>query len=322
MISFLDVGLMATLGTSGIDVFPLSLGGNVFGWTSDQDTSFEVLDQYVTGGGNFVDTADGYSAWVPGNSGGESETIIGAWLRARGNRDQIVVATKVSQHPQFRGLSASNIAAAADASLTRLGTDHIDLYYAHYDDSATPLTETAAAFDALVRAGKVRAIAVSNYTGARITEWVEIARREGFAVPVAVQPHYNLVARAKYEKDIAPVAAAYDLAVVPYYGLAAGFLTGKYRTEQDLSKSPRGGGAADLLSNGGLDVVDALDKIARDRDVALATVALAWLRARPQVVAPIASARSADQLPALLASATLDLTPAEIAALDAASAEF
>ncbi|XVV16524.1 aldo/keto reductase [Actinoplanes sp. CA-131856] len=313
---------MATLGNSGIDVFPLSLGGNVFGWTSDKDASFEVLDRYVSGGGNFVDTADGYSAWVPGNSGGESETIIGEWLRSRGNRDQIVVATKVSQHPQFRGLSASNIAAAAEASLDRLGTEHIDLYYAHYDDEATPLIETAAAFDALVRAGKVRAIAVSNYTGARIREWFEIARREGFALPVAVQPHYNLVARANYEKDIAPVAAEENLAVVPYYGLASGFLTGKYRTTDDLSKSPRGGGAADLLKNGGLEVIDALDKIARDRDAQIATVALAWLRQRPQVAAPIASASTAAQLPALLASATFDLSADEAAALDAASANF
>ncbi|MFG1997093.1 aldo/keto reductase [Actinoplanes sp. NPDC048988] len=313
---------MATLGNSGIDVFPLSLGGNVFGWTSDKDTSFEVLDQYVAGGGNFVDTADGYSAWAPGNSGGESETIIGEWLRSRGNRDRIVVATKVSQHPQFRGLSASNIAAAADASLGRLGVEHIDLYYAHYDDQATPLTETAAAFDALVRAGKVRAIAVSNYTGARIREWIDIARREGFARPVAVQPHYNLVARAKYEADIAPVAAGENLAVVPYYGLAAGFLTGKYRTAADLSKSPRGGGAADLLENGGLEVVDALDKIARDRGAEIATVALAWLRARPQVAAPIASASIAAQLPALLASASFDLSADEAAALGTASARF
>ncbi|SNY74575.1 aldo/keto reductase [Paractinoplanes atraurantiacus] len=313
---------MATLGNSGIDVFPLSLGGNVFGWTSDKDASFEVLDQYVSGGGNFIDTADGYSAWVPGNSGGESETIIGEWLRSRGHRDQIVVATKVSQHPQFRGLSATTIAAAADASLGRLGVEHIDLYYAHYDDESTPLIETAAAFDALVRAGKVRAVAVSNYTGARIREWIEIARREGFALPVAVQPHYNLVARANYETDIAPVAAAENLAVVPYYGLASGFLTGKYRTTEDLSKSPRGGGAAALLENGGLDVVGALDKIARDRGAEIATVALAWLRQRPRVVAPIASASTTAQLPALLASATFDLSADEAAALDAASSKF
>lgn len=284
--------------------------------------SSDLTDQYVAGGGNFIDTADGYSAWVPGNSGGESETIIGEWLRARGNRDRVVVATKVSQHPQFRGLSASNVAAAADASLTRLGVEHIDLYYAHYDDESVPLTETAAAFDALVRAGKVRAIAVSNYTGARIREWIGIAEREGFAPPVAVQPHYNLVARARYEEDIAPVAADENLAVVPYYGLASGFLTGKYRTTEDLSKSPRGGGAGTYLNEGGLEVVDALDRIARARGAEIATVALAWLRGRPQVVAPIASASKASQLPALLASATFDLTAEEVAALDAASAKF
>jgi aryl-alcohol dehydrogenase-like predicted oxidoreductase len=313
---------MTSLGNSGIDVFPLSLGGNVFGWTSDKAASFEVLDAYVAGGGNFLDTADGYSSWVPGNAGGESETIIGEWLRSRGNRDQVVVATKVSQHPQFPGLSASNVAAAADASLARLGTDRIDLYYAHYDDPATPLEETAAAFDALVRAGKVRAIAVSNYSGDRIRSWIEIARREGRALPVAVQPQYNLVARAGYENDIAPVAADENLAVVPYYGLASGFLTGKYRTAADFSKSPRGAGMGKYLDQGGLEVVDALASIADARGAEIATVALVWLRGRPQVAAPIASASTPSQLPALLASATFDLSAEEAATLDAASAKF
>ena len=186
---------MSTLGNSGIEVFPLNLGGNTFGWTSDEATSFQVLDAFTEAGGNFVDTADGYSAWVPGNSGGESETIIGKWLAARGNRDSVVIATKVSQHPQFRGLAAATVAAAADASLARLGTDRIDLYYAHFDDRDTPLEETVGAFDALVKAGKVRAVGVSNYTGDRIREWFEIARRNDFALPVAVQPHYNLVTR-------------------------------------------------------------------------------------------------------------------------------
>ena len=311
---------MSIPGSSGIEVFPLNLGGNTFGWTSDAATSHQVLDAFVEAGGNLVDTADGYSSWVPGNSGGESETIIGAWLAARGNRDRVVVATKVSQHPQFSGLSAANVAAAADASLARLGTDRIDLYYAHYDDASVPLEETAGAFDALVRAGKVRAIGVSNYSADRIGEWFAVARRNGFTLPVAVQPHYNLVNRAGYERDIAPVAAAENLAVLPYYGLASGFLTGKYRTTEDLASGPRGGGAKQYLTGSGLSVVKVLSDIADAHGVAPAAVALAWLRTRPQVAAPIASARTVEQLPALIASATLDLAADELAALDDVSA--
>ncbi|MBM2617037.1 aldo/keto reductase [Actinoplanes sp. LDG1-06] len=312
--------MSSTLGSSGIEVFPLNLGGNVFGWTSDEPASHQILDAFVEAGGNFVDTADGYSAWVPGNSGGESETIIGNWLAARGNRDRVVVATKVSQHPQFRGLAAANVAAAADASLARLRTDYIDLYYAHYDDENTPLAETAAAFDALVKAGKVRAIGVSNYSPARIREWFEIARRDGLTLPVALQPHYNLVARAAYERDIAPIAAAENLAVLPYYALASGFLTGKYRTTEDLAQGPRGGGAKTYLNEEGLAVIKVLDDIAGTHGVEPATVALAWLRTKPQVAAPIASARTTGQLPALIASATLDLAADEVAALGEVSA--
>jgi aryl-alcohol dehydrogenase-like predicted oxidoreductase len=311
---------MSTLGSSGIDVFPLNLGGNTFGWTSDEAASHRVLDAYAEAGGNFLDTADGYSAWVPGNSGGESETIIGSWLAGRGNRDSIVVATKVSQHPQFRGLAAANVAAAAQASLGRLGTDYIDLYYAHYDDPKTPLEETAGAFDALVKAGKVRAVGVSNYSADRIREWFEIARRDGLTLPVAVQPHYNLVARKAYERDIAPVAAAENLAVLPYYGLAGGFLTGKYRTTEDLASGPRGGGAKAYLNEDGLAVIKVLADVADAHGVEPASVALAWLRTRSQVAAPVASARVVEQLPALLASVTLELTPDEIAALDEVSA--
>ncbi|GIF26938.1 aryl-alcohol dehydrogenase-like predicted oxidoreductase [Actinoplanes tereljensis] len=312
---------MSTLGNSGIEVFPLALGGNVFGWTSDAATSHQVLDAFVEGGGNFVDTADGYSAWVPGNSGGESETIIGDWLTARGNRDRVVIGTKVSQHPQFRGLAAANVAAAADASLTRLKTDHIDLYYAHYDDPNTPIEETAGAFDALVKAGKVRAIAVSNYTPERVREWFEAARRNGFTLPVAIQPHYNLVERAAYERDIAPVAAAENLAVVPYYALASGFLTGKYKTADDLSGA-RAGAARGYLNETGLAVVKVLEDVAAAHGVAPASVALAWLRGRPDVAAPLASARTVEQLGALLASATLDLRADEIRALDEVSGQL
>jgi aryl-alcohol dehydrogenase-like predicted oxidoreductase len=310
---------MNTLGSSGIEVFPLNLGGNVFGWTSDEATSHRVLDAFVEGGGNFLDTADGYSAWVPGNSGGESETIIGKWLSSRKNRADVVVATKVSQHPQFRGLAAANVAAAADASLARLGTDYIDLYYAHYDDAETPLEETAGAFDALVKAGKVRAVGVSNYTAERIREWFEVARRNNFVLPVAVQPHYNLVERQAYEQNIAPVAAEENLAVLPYYALASGFLTGKYRTTDDLASGPRGGGAKKYLTEDGLAVVKVLVDVADAHGVEPASVALAWLRTRKQVAAPIASARTVEQVPALIASATLELTADEIAALDGVS---
>jgi aryl-alcohol dehydrogenase-like predicted oxidoreductase len=309
---------MTTIGTSRLDLFPLALGGNTFGWTSDTAESHAVLDAFVDQGGNFVDTADGYSAWVPGNSGGESETIIGSWL-ARRDRDSVVIGTKVSQHPDFKGLSAANVATAADASLARLGTDHIDVYYAHFDDETVPLEETAAAFDALVTAGKVRNVALSNYSGARIQEWFSIAQANGFALPVALQPHYNLVHREAYEADLAPVVAEHGLAVVPYFGLASGFLTGKYRSAADLTGSPRAAGAEQHLTEHGLGIIDALDGIARAHDTAIASVALAWLHSRPGVVAPIASARTVEQLAELMASARLELTADELTVLDEAS---
>lgn len=310
---------MATLGHSGIEVFPLALGGNTFGWTSDEATSRDVLDAYLAAGGDFIDTADGYSAWVEGNSGGESETVIGRWLADRGNRDQVVVATKVSSHPDFRGLAAPNVAAAADASLKRLKTDYIDLYYAHFDDQATPLAETVGAFDALLKAGKIRAVGVSNYSAERIREWFEIARREGYALPVALQPRYNLMSRAAYERDIAPIAADEQMAVVPYSGLASGFLTGKYRSRQDVEGAARGPMVAKHLTDAGFAVVDVLREIAAGREVEPATVALAWLRRRPQIAAPIASASTVEQLPALMASASLELDAEETAKLDQVS---
>jgi aryl-alcohol dehydrogenase-like predicted oxidoreductase len=311
---------MTRIGNSSLDVFPLALGGNTFGWTSDESTSHEVLDAFIAAGGNFVDTADGYSAWVPGNSGGESETIIGSWFAKRGNRDAVVLGTKVSQHPEFKGLAATNVAAAADASLARLGTDYIDLYYAHFDDASTPLEETASAFNDLVVAGKVRTVGLSNYTAARVAEWFAIAERNGFALPVALQPHYNLVHREPFESEFGAIVAEKQLAVVPYYALASGFLTGKYRSTDDLGLSPRGQGAGGYLTPEGLGVLAALDSIAAAHDVAVATVALAWLRSRPGIVAPLASARTVEQLPDLLASATLELTTEEISALDDASA--
>ncbi|MGN3958156.1 aldo/keto reductase [Streptomyces sp. WAC8370] len=308
------------LGSSDLEVFPLALGGNVFGWTADRAGSFAVLDAYTAAGGNFVDTADSYSAWVDGNSGGESETVLGAWLAARGNRDDVVLATKVSQHPEYPGLSAANIKAAADASLRRLGTDHIDLYYTHFDKPEVPVEEIVGALDELVRAGKVRYIGASNISAERLAASLEFSDREGLARYVALQPHYNLVSRDTYEGELRDLAERAGLAAVPYYALASGFLTGKYRPGTAVD-SPRAGGAARHLETGrGRRVLAALDEIAEAHDAPVATVALAWLAAQPTVVAPIASARTVEQLPALLGVAELDLTADEVARLTRASA--
>ncbi|MEV7205863.1 MULTISPECIES: aldo/keto reductase [unclassified Streptomyces] len=308
------------LGSSDLEVFPLALGGNVFGWTADQDTSFAVLDAYTAAGGNFVDTADSYSAWVDGNSGGESETVLGKWLASRGNRDDVVLATKVSQHPEYPGLSAANIKAAADASLRRLGTDRIDLYYTHFDKPEVPVEEIIGALDELVRAGKVRHIAASNISAERLAASLEFSEREGLARYVALQPHYNLVSRDTYEGELSGLAERAGLAAVPYYALAAGFLTGKYRPGTAVD-SPRAGGAAKHLeTERGRRVLAALDEIAEAHGVPVATVALAWLAGRPTVAAPIASARTVEQLPALLGVADLDLTADETERLTRASA--
>ncbi|GAB2571848.1 aldo/keto reductase [Streptomyces capparidis] len=311
---------MRNIGTSDLRVHPLALGGNVFGWTADERQSFAVLDAYAEAGGNFIDTADMYSFWAPGNPGGVSETIIGRWMAARGNRDAMVVATKVGGHPDLKGLSATTIKRAAEESLRRLGTDRIDLYYAHYDDPDTPLEETLAAFDQLVREGKVRHLGASNFTGARLAESLAVAEREGLARYVAVQPHYNLVHREEYERGVRDVAACNGLSALPYYSLAAGFLTGKYRHGVDVD-SPRAGGAGKYLdSDRGQRVLAALDQVARERGAEIATVALAWLKDQPTIAAPIASAREVAQLPALLAGVSLELTRDELAVLDKASA--
>ncbi|MGY4277431.1 aldo/keto reductase [Streptomyces sp. M18.1] len=308
------------LGSSDLEVFPLALGGNVFGWTADQDTSFAVLDAYTAAGGNFIDTADSYSAWADGNSGGESETVLGKWLAARGNRDDVVLATKVSQHPEYPGLSAANIKAAADASLRRLGTDHIDLYYTHFDKPEVPVEEIVGALDELVRAGKVRHIAASNISAERLAASLDFSDREGLARYVAIQPHYNLVSRDTYEGGLRDLAERAGLAAVPYYALAAGFLTGKYRPGATVD-SPRAGGAArHLETERGRRVLAALDEIAGAHDAPVATVALAWLAAQPTVAAPIASARTVEQLPALLGVAELTLSEDEVRRLTQASA--
>ncbi|WP_151478972.1 aldo/keto reductase [Streptomyces albicerus] len=307
------------LGSSDLEVFPLALGGNVFGWTADEAQSFAVLDAYAAAGGNFVDTADSYSAWVPGNEGGESETVIGNWLAARGNRADVLVATKVGAHPQYKGLSAVNIKAAAEASLRRLRTDYIDLYYTHFDDPSVPVEEILTALDELVRSGKVRAIATSNLTPERLQESLDFSEREGLARYVAIQPHYNLVSRDTYEGPRQDIASRAGLAAVPYYALASGFLTGKYRTGAEVD-SPRAGSAGvHLESERGRRVLAALDEVAQERGAEIATVALAWLASRPTVAAPIASARTVGQLPALLGVAELALTDADLVKLTAAS---
>lgn len=311
---------MARHGTTDLDVHPLNLGGNVFGWTADEATSFAVLDAYVERGGNVLDTADGYSHWVPGHEGGESEAIIGRWLARRGRRDDVVVATKVSTKPSRKGLGRANVLAAADESLARLGTDHIDLYYAHFDDPDTPLEETLGAFDELVRAGKVRYVAGSNYSAERLTAALEIQEREGLAPWVALQPHYNLVERAGFEQGgLREVAEHHGLAVLPYYALASGFLTGKYRDADAPGDSPRAPGATRYLDDRGRRVLGVLDEVSAAHDVPVTAVSIAWLVAQPTVAGALASARVVDQLDALMTGAELTLADDELAALDAAS---
>ncbi len=303
------------IGSSDLDAARLGLGANTFGWTADRDAAFAVLDAYVEAGGNLVDTADTYGrqSFV-----GASETIIGEWFAARGRRDEVVLATKVGSLATRPGLSAANITAAVDDSLHRLQTDHIDLYWAHKDDPDAPQEETLAALDGLVRAGKVRAIGASNFRPDRLASALAISAREGLAAYVALQPHYNLMERAEFETTLRPVLIEHGLSCVPYFGLARGFLTGKYRPGRTLD-SPRAQGAAGYLDERGLAVLAALDEVSAAHGVPVAAVALAWLAAQPTVVAPLASARSVDQLADLLPTLSLTLTDTEVAALSAAS---
>ncbi|MBP7675938.1 MAG: aldo/keto reductase [Thermoanaerobaculia bacterium] len=309
---------MNRIGATSLEVFPICLGGNVFGWTSAEAESFDVLDAYAAAGGNFVDTADVYSAWAPGNAGGESEEILGRWMTLRGCRERIVVATKVGKMSGLSGLSAATIRRAAEDSLRRLRTDRIDLYYAHADDPATPLEETLAAFDALVREGKVRHVAASNYNAARLAEALAVSDRLGLARYAALQPHYNLVHRTEYEGDLEALCVREEIACLPYYALASGFLAGKYRPGRTV-QSARAGNASKHLDENGLRVLATLDAIASERATTVAAVALAWLLGRPGVVAPIASARNPEQLAELLPAAALSLRPEETSRLDAAS---
>ncbi len=306
------------IGSSGIEVASLALGGNVFGWTADEETSFAILDAFVNAGGTMIDTADVYTAWVPGHSGGESEGVIGRWLkRDPSKRDKVVIATKVGF---LEGLAPDKIAAACDASLERLGIERIDLYYQHKDDETVPLADSLGAFERLVEAGKIRAIGLSQFTAERLDEALETSRRLGLTPVSALQPWYNLVERAKFEDGLRDVAVRNGLAVFPFYSLANGFLTGKYRSQDDLTKSVRGMRNVEYLEGRGMRVLQVLDEVAAETGAALATVTLVWTMVQPAITAPIASATSMEQLGELLAALQLQLTPDQIARLDAASA--
>jgi aryl-alcohol dehydrogenase-like predicted oxidoreductase len=305
------------IGASGLDVAPISLGGNVFGWTADEPTSFRILDAFVDAGGTMIDTADVYSMWVPGNSGGESETVIGRWLKRNpGKRDELLIATKVGFTD---GLAPETILRGCDASLARLGIERIDLYYQHKDDQRVPLADSLGAFQQLVDAGKIRAIGLSQFTAARLGEAMATAKACGYATPAALQTWYNLIEREKFEPGLRDAATRHGLGVVPFYGLANGFLAGKYRSPEDLGKSVRGQRSAEYLEGRGMHVLDALDEIAAEAGAPVAAVALAWLVAQPTVVSALASATSLEQLAEITAALHLKLTPEQLNRLTAAS---
>lgn len=313
---------MRPIGASGLSIAPLVLGGNVFGWTADEAMSHRLLDQFVDAGLNAIDTADAYSRWVPGHKGGESETIIGNWLSASGKREKVMLATKVGwdMGPGGKGLAKNYIIKSVEGSLQRLRTDRIDLYQSHKDDPEVPQEETLAAYQTLIEQGKVRVIGASNYTGARLGEALSLARSKGMPRYQCLQPHYNLYERSGYERDLEPLVQKEGIGVIPYYALASGFLTGKYRSAADFGKSPRGAGMQKYLDARGLRILQALDETAAETGATLAQVALAWLMARPSITAPIASATNPEQLKELIGATCLSLAPAAIARLEAASA--
>lgn len=310
------------LGKSDLSVAPLALGGNVFGWTADESTSFKLLDAFVDSGLNLIDTADSYSTWVPGHKGGESETIIGNWLKKSGKRSKIVLATKVGSPmgEGKQGLSRKYILAAVEDSLRRLQTDHIDLYQSHRDDPGTPVEETLGTYAELVKQGKVRAIGCSNFTAARIEESLKTSREHGYPEYVSLQPNYNLYDREDYEKNLEPTVTKHGLGVISYYALASGFLTGKYRTKADSEKAARAGAVGKYFTDRGLKILSSLEKVAKEHNATQAQVALAWLIARPSITAPIASATSVDQLHDIAAATKLQLSRAAIEELNQASA--
>jgi aryl-alcohol dehydrogenase-like predicted oxidoreductase len=312
-----------TLGKTNLEVFPISFGGNIFGWTVDEQQSFAVLDAYVAGGGNFIDTADTYSVWVDGHKGGESETIIGRWMKARGNRDQVVLVTKVGAKmgSGAQGLSRLHILASIEDSLHRLQTDHVDVYLAHFDDASAPQEETMAAFDTIVRQGKARTVGASNLSAERLASSLKISEQHGWASYTSLQPRYNLISRADYEREMEALAVKHHLGVFTYSSLASGFLSGKYRQGQAMPTSQRASGVQQRYMNEqGFAILAEVERVAKEHGATPAQVALAWVLARPSVTAPIASATSVDQVRELLGAVSLHLNKADLAALEKVSA--
>ena len=310
------------LGGSGLEVSPICLGGNVFGWTADEPASFAILDAFVGAGFNFIDTADVYSRWVPGHRGGESETVLGHWFKRSGHRKKVILATKVGieMAPDKQGLSKAYILREVEESLQRLQTDYIDLYQSHKDDPGAPLEETLEAYDQLIKQGKVRAIGASNYSAARLAEASKVSKQHGLPRYECLQPHYNLYERAAYENDLEPLCLKEGIGVIPYFALASGFLTGKYRSEADLAKGPRGQMVKKYLDERGFRILAALDEVGKKLHSTPGKVAIAWLIARPSITAPIASATNVEQLKDLVDAANLQLDPASIQTLNEASA--
>lgn len=309
------------IGTTDIKVAPFNLGGNVFGWTLDEKKSFEILDAFVDARFDFIDTADMYSYWVDGGAGGQSETIIGKWMKARNNRDKVIIATKVGGATGVNEVDTSrkHILETVEKSLKRLQTDYIDIYYTHYDDEKTPIEETLGAYDELIKQGKIRHIAASNISPERLRESMEISEKNNLPKYQALQPLYNLVEREGYEKNYAPLVEEFGLTVFPYYALASGFLTGKYRSKDDLAKSVRGKGVANYLNDKGLNILKALDELAEKHNAVPATISLAWLSAQPNIGGPVASATSIEQLNQILASTKINLSQEDLELLDKAS---
>jgi aryl-alcohol dehydrogenase-like predicted oxidoreductase len=310
------------LGGSGLEVSPICLGGNVFGWTADESASFSILDAFVDAGFNFIDTADVYSRWVPGHKGGESETVLGHWFKRSGHRKKVILATKlgIEMAPDKQGFSKAYILREVEESLQRLQTDYIDLYQSHKDDPNTPLEETLEAYDQLIKQGKVRAIGASNYSAERLAESFKMSKEHGLPRYECLQPHYNLYERAGYENDLEGLCLKEGIGVIPYFALASGFLTGKYRSESDLAQGPRGQMVKKYLDERGFRILGALDEVAKKLHSKPGEVAIAWLIARPSITAPIASATSVEQLKELVDAANLQLDPASIKTLDEASA--
>ncbi|WP_341525382.1 aldo/keto reductase [Nostoc sp. UHCC 0302] len=310
------------LGRSGLEVSPVSFGGNVLGWTIDEDTAFEILDNFITAGGNFIDTADVYSKWAPGNQGGESETILGKWLKQRGKRDQIVIATKVGSDmgAKGKGLSRKHIQEAIEDSLHRLQTDYIDLYQSHIDDQNTPIEETLETYGELIAQGKVRAIGASNYSASRLSQALQISKQHGYPRYESLQPLYNLYDRADYEQELEQLSQENEIGVISYSSLASGFLSGKYRSEKDLSNSSRAGSIKKYLNSRGLRILEAIDEVAKNYNTTATSISLAWLLARPSITAPIVSATKVEQLNQIIKAVDIKLDPTSINLLNEASA--